>query len=235
MKNSKSFGFNFFNLILIIIVNSFLFCVSSSSFQFIDPEYENFNYFNATVMVMALSTDAISKDVQQKLLQGDAPKVDMFSQIEREYFYNYMGPALAEKTTARILGIDPFFKPNNIEFSYQQLLFENGSNIKMFAPFSGKVKYYDTKPDYVLFFEDLMFLKDFREESGGLGRGSVQKYSMKATVKYLCWDNNKQKIVAYGKLANDLNFLDFPIRENYMQLFEKWALLIVQKSPLMLK
>jgi len=235
MKNSKSYGFNFFKLILIIIVISFLFCVSSSNYQFIEPEYNNLNYFSASLIVMALNTDIISKDVQEKLLQGDAAKLDMFNQQEREYFNNYMGPVLAEKTTAKIYGIDPFFKPTSVEFSYQQLLFENGTYIKMFVPLSGKVKYYDTIPDYVLLFDDLLFLKDFREERGGIGRGTVQKYSMKAGVKYLLWDNNKQKIVAYGKLGNDLNFLDFPTRENYVQLFEKWALLIVQKSPLVLK
>ena len=235
MQNSKSYGFNFFKLILFIIVTSFLYCVSSSNYQFIDPEYENSNYFSASLMVMALNTDIISKNVQEELLQGDAAKVDMFNQQEREYFNNYMGPALAEKTVAKIYGIDPFFKPTNIEYSYQQLLFENGTHTKMFVPLSGDVKYYDTTPDYVLFFEDLLFIKDFREESGGLGRGTVQRYSMQAGVNYLLWDNNKQKIVGYGKLGNDLNFLDFPTRENYVQLFEKWALLIVQKSPLVRK
>lgn len=235
MKNSKNFVFNSFHVILIFLLNSILSCFSTSNFQFIDPEYENSNYFSATVMAMALNTDLISADVQESLLQGVAEKVDMFNQQEREYFYNYMGPALAEKTTAKIYGIDPFFMPTSIEFSYQQLVFENGTQTKMFAPISGKVKYYDTTPDYVLFFEDLMFIKDFREESGGLGRGSVKKYSMKAAVNYLLWDNNKQKIVAYGKLGNDFNFLDFPNRENYVQLFDKWAFLIVQKSPLVLK
>lgn len=235
MKNSKNFGLNSFHLILIFLINSILSCVASSNYQFIDPEYENSNYFSASLMVMALNTDIISKDVQEKLLPGDETKVDKFNQQEREYFHNYMGPALAEKSTAKIYGIDPFFKPTNIEFSYQQLSFENGTQIKMFAPISGKVKYYDTTPDYVLFFEDLTFIKDFREESGGLGRGTVQKYSLKAALNYLLWDNNKQKIVAYGKLENDLIFLDFPTRDNYVQLFEKWALLIVQKSPLVIK
>ena len=184
---------------------------------------------------MALNTDVIGKDVQKKLLQGNAIKVDKFNQQEREYFNNYMGPALAEKTVAKIYGIDPLFKPTNIEYSYQQLLFENGSRIKMFVPVSGKIKYYDTTPEYVLFFEDLLFIKDFREESGSLGRGSVQRYSMQAGVNYLLWDNIRQKIGGYGKLGDELDFLDFPTRENYMQLFEKWALLIVQNSPLILK
>jgi len=235
MKNTKIFGLNSFFIILIFLINSLLSCVASSNYQFIDPEYKNLNYFSATIMVMSVNTDLISKEAQVKLLHGAAAKVDMFNQQEREYFYNYMGPALAEKSTAKIYGIDPFFKPTNIEFSYQQLSFENGTQTKMFAPISGKVKYYDTTPDYVLFFEDLMFIKDFREESGGLGRGTVQKYSMKAALNYLLWDNNKQKIVAYGKLENDLIFLDFPTRDNYVQLFEKWALLIVQKSPLVIK
>ncbi|RQW04664.1 hypothetical protein EH223_06975, partial [candidate division KSB1 bacterium] len=169
MKNSKNFSFNFFHLILIFLLNSMLSCVSSSNYQFIDPEYENLNYFSASLMVMAVNTDIISKAVQEELLPGDAIKVDKFNQQEREYFNNYMGPALAEKTTAKIYGIDPFFKPTNIEFTYQQLSFENGTQTKMFVPISGKVKYYDTIPDYVLFFEDLTFIKDFREESGGLG------------------------------------------------------------------
>jgi hypothetical protein len=235
MKNSQSYGFNFFKLILIIILNSFLYCVSSSNYQFIYPEYEKLNFFSASLMVMALNTDIISKDVQEKLLQGDATKVDMFNQQEREYFNNYMGPALAEKTTAKIYGIDPLFKPTDIEFIFQRLQFENELDIKMFVPLSGKIKYYNVTPHYVLFFEDLKFEKDFREESGGLGRGTVQRYTMQAGVKYLLWDNNKQRIAAYGKLENDLNFLDFPTRENYVQLFEKWALLIVQKSPLVRK
>lgn len=232
MKNSKS---NLLILTLIIVNISFLRCISASNHQFLDPDYEGLNYFSASLMVMALNTHIISEDVQEKLMPDDAIKVDMFNQQEREYFYNYMGPALAERTTAKIYGIDPFFMPTNIEFSYQQLLFEKGTPIKMFVPLSGKIKYYDSTPDYVLFFEDLMFMKDFREESGGIGRGTVQKYSLKAGVKYLLWDNNKQKIVAYGKLGNDLSFLDFPTRENYVQLFEKWALLIVQKSPLVRK
>ena len=234
MQKSKNYGSNFFKLNLIIITILSLNCVSSSNIQFIDSEYENLNYFSASLMVMALNTDIISKDVQEKLSQGDATKVDMFNQQEREYFNSYMGPALAEKSTAKIYGIDPFFKPKNVEFSYQQLSFENGTQTKMFVPLSGKVKYYDVTPDYVIFFEDLIFIKDFREESGGVGRGTVQKYSLQAGIKYLLWDNNKQKIVAYGKLGNDLNFLDFPTRENFVQIFEKWALLIVQKSPLVL-
>lgn len=232
MKTFKGVGFNSLHVLLIVSINSILACTASSTFQFIEPEYEKLNYFSASLMVMSINTDLISKDVQEQLLRGAAAKVDMFNQQEREYFNNYMGPALAEKTTAKIYGIDPFFKPTNIEFSYQQFVFANGAQISMFAPLSGKVKYYDTIPDYVLFFEDLMFIKDFREESGGLGRGSVQKYLMRAAVNYLFWDNNKQKIIAYGKLGNDLNFLDFPTRENYVQLFDKWALAIVEQSPL---
>jgi len=232
MKNSKDYGFNFFKLILIIIVPSLLYCVSFSNYQFINHEYENLNHFSALLMVMALNTDIISKDVQEKLLQGKEVKQDMFNQQERDYFNNYMGPALAEKTTAKIYGIDPLFKPTDMEFIFQRLQFENELDIKMFVPVSGKIKYYNVTPHYVLFFEDLKFEKDFREESGSLGRGTVQRYTMKAGVKYLLWDNNKQRIAAYGKLANDLNFLDLPLRENYIQLFEKWALLIIQKSPL---
>ncbi len=215
-------------LILILIVLFFpsLHCVSTANYQFLDPEYQNLNYFSASLMVMTLNTDWIDREVQQKLLPANVVKHDMFNQQERDYFNNYMGPALAEKTTAKIYGIDPLFKPTGIEFSYRQLQIEGEFRIEMFIPVSGKVKYYDTVPDYVLFFEDLMFEKDFREESGGLGRGTVQKYSMKAAVNYLIWDNNKQKIVAYGRLHNDLNFLDLPTRDNYVQhIFTKPCIL----------
>ena len=151
---------------------------------------------------------------------------------ELKYFNSCIGPALSEVTTADVIGIDPYIKYTGISFSYRELKADKESAIMICVPDSGQIKYRDQIPDYVIFFEDLYFLKDFMEERTGIGRGSSEKYTLEAGLEYLLWDNKKQKIATYGKLSQSMSLFNFPSKENYMQIIESYALSIIEKSPL---
>lgn len=221
-------------LVLSTIPLFFLYCIVSSNYQFIKPEYQDKRHFKATVLALPLSNKLLSQEEQVKLLNnkdGDPLKI---SQNELSYFNNYMGPLLAEKTTASILGIDPFFKVTNVSLAYQNLSPDNKTIFNMFTPTSGQVEYRNTVPDYVLFFEDLYFNKDYVEigASSSYGRGSSERYTIIASIEYLLWDNRNQNVAAYGKLSKKRSLFLPAEKENYLEILEFFALSIILKSPL---
>lgn len=213
----------------------FLGCQRSSSFQFLNPDYDKMNQFNKTILVLTLNNELINKTQQQQLLGNKKIKPLLLTQQELAYFYNYMGPTLSEVAVVNIIGIDPYFKAQEINFVYNEFQTIEGNTLQIFAPSSGKIIYKNIIPDYVLFFEDLYFLKDYVEERAGIGRGTSSKYTFDTGVEYLLWDNYKEKIVGYGMLTKSLNLFDYPSKDDYLSIFEEFASLIIKMSPIVIK
>jgi hypothetical protein len=210
-------------------------CGFSQNLQILKPEYVNNRQFNATLLVMPLTSEIL--DVNQVAASSGqkAASTKYFDRQELIYFYNYMGPSMSEITTANVLGIDPVNLVKNISFSRQNVNGDTKQPLYMHVPTTGPIRYMDREPDYILFFEEIYFKKDFIDERTGIGRGSSSNYSMQAGLMYLIWDNKKGNIAAFGKLERLMNLLDYPKKSNYISIFEEFAALIIDKSPLVRK
>ncbi len=217
-------------LILYLICSAILFRCTFSKMQFLDPEYEVDKIFETSVLILPLTTEYLPFSVQDSLATNMPFERKMISTFEKNYFNHIMPLSMEEYTTASIIGIDPFYKPDSIQFSYEPLIFEK-KRFHMFVPISGQIQYHEKKPEFILFIEDLYFEKAFEESSGGLGRGTQQKYVLDAGLEYLIYHNIKQKPVAYGKVKKSSNLMEMPGKEEYSVAIEELALEIVEKSP----
>ena len=216
--------------VFIFIFFSMLFRCSLSTMQFLDPEYEEDKVFETSVLILPLTTEYLPFAMQDSLATNQPFERKMISSFEKNYFNHIMPLSMEELTTASIIGIDPYFKPVDIRFSYEPLKFDK-KRFHMFVPKSGQIQYHEKKPEFILFIEDLYFNKAFEESSGGLGRGSQQKYVLDAGLEYLIYNNIKQKPVAYGKVKQTSNLMGMPTKDDYSAAIEELALEIVEKSP----
>jgi len=220
----------FFILLLI-----FSGCIKSSTFQYIKLEYSDKKHFYTKILVLSLSNQLLSKQDQLSISNGKKVNPLLMSRQELAYFNNYMGPIVSEVAIAEVLGIDPSFKTKEMKFKYFKVDPEKAESFYLFSPDSGQIVYRDVIPDYVLFLEDLYFLKDFKEEMSVIGRGSSSKYTLETGIEYLIWDNKKQTVAAYGKLSHSLNLFDYPSKDNYLNILESFAFSIFSKSPIAFK
>jgi hypothetical protein len=211
------------------------FACSGAGFQMAYPEYTEHRQFDATLLVMPLNSIIIDSSNTEEALVLSASRIEKFTWSELNYFNNYMGSALSEVTTARVLGIDPYFRLENIHFVPRLLTYADNYSLRIHCPESGVIRFNDITPDYVLFFEDLFFKKDYQESRNNIGNGTDKNYALSAGVEYLIWDNRHQQIAGFGKFAQYLNLLKYPTKETYIQLFEDYAEKIVAQSPLVRK
>ena len=218
--------FTFVTLLFVLLIRC-----SFSTMQFLDPEYEADKIFETSVLVMPLTTEYLPFEVQDSLSTNKPFKRKTVSNYEINYFNRILPLSLEEFTTASILGIDPYFIPLEIEFVYEPLVFENKSRFHMFLPKTGQIQYHEKKPEFILFIEDLYFDKTFEESSGGLGRGTQQKYVLEAGFEYFIYHNIRQKAVAYGKIDKHFNLMEMPSKDDYSAAIEELTLAIVDKSP----
>ena len=221
-----------FTISIALTILFFLNCATSSTRQFIKPEYKDKRQFQATLLALTLNTEILSAGEMNELLEGyDVKTIKIPGDQDLSYFNHYIGPTFSEFVTAEVYGVDPFFKPQTITYDYKQLSPGEKQDFYMFAPTKGQITYRNIIPDYVLFFEDLYFEKSFVEERWGIGHGSSGKYKINANLEYLIWDNRDEKIAGYGQLNNEMNLLSIPTKAEYLSIIEKFALSIIQKSP----
>lgn len=207
-------------------------CASNSTFQYVNPDYSKEKTYSASVLLLTFSDDIISVKNKAKLLDGYSKKHHMFSYQEKKYFHDYFATSFADYSTVKVKGIDPKFKPENIEFEYKELKLQGSdSGFKMFTPKKGKIEYKGSVPNFVIFFEDMYFDKEVAPEGGGLGRGSSSAISIESSLKYLIWDNNKETVVGYGRLEKDFRLMQMPNKTKYIEIFEEYIRQIIISSP----
>lgn len=207
-------------------------CASHSKLQFLAPEYKPNSQFSAKLLVMPLSSELINNNMRN----GDTDAtVRELSGSDKAFFYRYFGAVLSDVTTARVFGINPRFKPENVELTYKKLNLDENNSIAMYVPKSGKIEFEDEIPDFVLFVDDVYFDTKYEERMSSLGSGSREKYTMDTGMEYALWDNQKQQIAAYGRLKKSHNLIAMPAKENYLKALEFFASSIIKKSPMVIK
>jgi len=208
---------------------------SAGNFQVVYPEYSNLRKFDATLLVMPLNAIIVDSMNPGKSARSAGASARQFTWSELNYFNNYMGSAISEITTARVMGIDPYFRPENVTFRRRTLTAVDKYHLDMICPQSGIIRFYGITPDYVLFFEDLYFKKDYQESMDNIGNGTDKTFSISTGLEYLIWDNHYQQIAGYGKFTKYISLLKYPTKETYIQLFEDYADMIISHSPLVKK
>lgn len=222
-------------LFFVILAVAFLGCSAPSKLQIIEPEYQNVQQYHATLLVMPLTGELISHESRTKNAVGNEKTKKNLSANERAFFYRYFGAVLADVTTAIVIGIDPKFKPENVSYSYRELKLNEKKTLKMLVPSSGRIQYEELLPDFVLFAEELFFDIVYEEKKQGLGSGYREQYTLDTGLQYVLWDNKAQKIAAYGELNKSYNLMNLPTRDTYLDVLERFASSIIEKSPLVIK
>jgi len=198
-------------------------CFISNNWQVVLPDYENRREFGVRVLAMPLNRDLVNQKERQSRSAYENQIPRPLSSREVSFFYNYMAPALSEMAVAEVIGIDPLFKPDDISFTWQKLQNDHQESTQMYVPSLSTLKYRGKTPAYLIFFQDLYFIKLLSEERNGLGKGSSKKYTLEAGLKYLIWDNRKQKIAAYGELEKQLNLFEYPSKDIYLLVIDYFA------------
>lgn len=60
-------------------------------------------------------------------------------------------------------------------------------------------------------------------------------YFLTAGIEYIVWDYKSRNLVCYGKVEEKSNLLSVPEKEDYLNVIEKLADVIIQKSPFVAK
>ncbi len=207
-------------------------CNLSSTAHFLHPEYAGSRRFSTTILIMPLTPYYLEPHVWDSLSTAQQIELIRPGNQEITYFNNYFGPLVSEYSTADVIGIDPFFRTHGIAFRQDNLLFEDNTALQMLVPDSGHISYRSRVPDFVLFTQDLIFEKDFVEERNGIGEGTTSKYTMVASIKYLFWDNHRNRVAGYGRLQNRRQMMDYPGKSTYLDVLDEFVREMVDNSPL---
>ncbi|TFH00404.1 MAG: hypothetical protein E4H13_07590 [Calditrichales bacterium] len=210
-------------------------CQLNSTIHVIYPEYAVNKRFSTKLLIMPLSPLYMEKATRDSLLRAQKTYMSFPNHQELAYFNNYMGPLLAEFTTSEVLGPDPEYSLAGISYHFVELKGNDGEIINVVVPVKGEFTYQDKVPDFVLFTQDLSYRKQYIEERTGLGKGTSSRITMDSSLKYVFWDNHKQKVAAYGQVENSKNIYSYPGREIYMYVLERFAFDILKNSPLVMK
>ncbi len=148
------------------------------------------------------------------------------------YFDIFLRHGLETKTTSRVFVAEDEDETQALEFAFQSMGRDQGSEWWAYVPQAGQVAHQGRYPDYVLIFDGLRF----RIHGGG---GARQTYDVPGTGKvevdleYVLWDNQNQEVVASGRLHEE-SYTNSPSVSNeiFKELFEKMADDVVRRSPL---
>jgi hypothetical protein len=214
---------------------SFLFtqfgCSSSYQFQYIGDEYKSRKESTVSVLVLPFIQKLLNPAQSEYLIDKKTVERKTLTAKETELFDNYIPQILSENTYVKINHPDNQLSLKELKFIHRIEITESGEKLDLFLPnFEGNAAKKESA-DYTMIFSDLYFIKDYIEKSPTLGSGTQGSYSMKAGLDYLLWDNKKNKIAGYGKLTNSLKLIEVPTKENYLDVFEKFAISIIKQSP----
>ena len=208
-------------------------CTPSPKHQILNPKYQN-KVVYGTLLVLPVTTDLMTRAEADSLSRGDAVGRMYPTPAEKEFYIDFFGASIAEATLARVLGIDPYHNPKDLEFTYERFRFEDETETGMFVPTRGNIVYRDETPNFILFIDALSFEKQFgeiRQERGYEG----MRYRVRARVSYLFWDNVNARVAAYGNIDKTYPVVDVPASRDYIYIFEDLAQRIIQHSPFVLR
>lgn len=148
------------------------------------------------------------------------------------YFDIFLRHGFEDWTSSRVTVADDEFEPTTLEFAYQNMGGDNGSEWWAYVPLSGQVEHGGRHPDYVLIFDGLRF----NIRSGG---GSRQTYDrpgsgrIEVDLEYVLWDNRGQEVAAVG-VVHEEAYTSSPNASNeiFKSLFERVAAEVIRNSPL---
>ncbi len=227
-----------FNIVLfsVLVFTSFLLsgCASGNNFQFVSEDYKDKKQSNVTIMAIPYIAKALSQEQRTFFIDKKSKQNRPVSSREIELMENYIKSLLSENTFAKIIIPDPNYNFSSVKFEYANVS-DNEKNIfEAFVP-KNQISYNNEIPDYIMIVEDIFFIRDVKNQDVSMGRGSQTSFKFEGGIEYLLWDNKNNKAAAYGRLNKKSELLEFPTKDQYMQVLDIFFASIIEKSPIFRK
>ncbi len=171
------------------------------------PEYDNMKIKNKTLFIVQPEIAIENpKDVTDDLGEGNPKKV------YKDFFNTNFKLQMKELSTFNKV---EFSQANNHEKLYERKLsLSENNNIYINLPHNGEIVEFDSiHADFVLLFEDYQTYRKGAHDSNQTAITGITwktnvgaQPALKTSFKYVIWDNNNGRIVAYGNIDSSSKF-----------------------------
>ncbi|MBI3123470.1 MAG: hypothetical protein HYZ10_03620 [Ignavibacteriales bacterium] len=202
-------------------------CTNPSGFQYLHPEYQNKKETHPKVLVLPINSQTI---INASLNGNDSNVIGNATFREAEMFKNYIKIILGEKTQTEIATDEITDDVEEVKLEKQKVELDKLS-IEFQIPKLSEKNGRFAQIDYLVIFDKLYFTKLAKISGSSLGSVGESTYLLSAGIEYIVWDNKTRKLVSYGKVEEKSNLLTVPQKGDYLNVIEKLADVIIQKSP----
>ncbi len=223
MKNIK-------NTLIVFCLTHFLFgCVQQAGFQYISPEFLNKADQNSVVLILPINSTTEIRSHVDSLRQKEKIYASA-THLETEIFDNYIKIIFGEKTQTKIITKEDLLNEKAFKLE-NQTAYLDGRTVEFTVPTSELKSKQSEKIDFTILFGNLSFMKNIEINGSSLGSSGESTYLFNAGIEYIIWSNKLKRIAGYGELSQKVKLMFTPAKEDYLNMIEKLADVIIQKSP----
>lgn len=214
-------------ILYIVAIFILTYCTNPNGFQYLHPEYGNKKETHPKVLVLPINSKSI---ISARVNDNTSNVIGSATFRETEMFENYMKIILGEKTQTEIIAEDISDDAKEVKSEKLKVDIDKMSLEFQIPKLSEKNGRF-AQIDYLVLFDKLYFTKLAKISGSSLGSIGESTYLLTAGIEYIIWDNKTRNLVSYGKVEEKSNLLTVPKKEDYLNVIEKLADVIIQKSP----
>jgi hypothetical protein len=199
--------------------------------MYVADEYKNLQQSGVNILVMPFISNLLESSQVQGFFEKKNKAKQYLTAKEIELLENYMPIFLEENTFAKVTKAEKETIKSKIKFNYISLEEKEDTTTQFYLPNLNQYAYDGVIPQYLFFVQDAFFNKTGDGKGVSLGRGSETFFVIDAGIKYLLWDNIKNKVAAYGKLQTKQKLFSLPTKESYLTILELFVNDMVSQSP----
>jgi hypothetical protein len=208
----------------LIILSIFISCSTSSNY-FIAPEYKGKNFSKVKGLGVSLLVVPVYRD---QFYGTKKPLFGSLNSQQKEIFHQTVNDFFLKNFSAKVDFYD-FLEPfGEDSFDTEQVTIENA-------------EYFVLKPQnnlfnnhrFVLFIDEFVFSKQFQavDNSTYGGHEITNRSLLYFETKYSVWDNENNKIAAYGVFNTRKELNSEPQKNDYVNVINKVFKQIAEKMP----
>lgn len=224
----------FQRILLVGLSVCFLMGCGSSHSRFLSPEYERGSLRGASVALLPLSSDlgfAGSTAAKAEM----SPETASFTAEGRDLFYRLFALNLQDVAYAGVSDLGSDFQFEDASLQLKSLPLSPEDSLQLPIP-TEHVQLSNRQAKFLLLIDGLTFTpRDQRVQSSTYGSTKGRNVlHLKASCKYVLWDNAEDRVVAYGRFNGRTKTGNPRSRTPYRTLFEELARHVIEKSPIAL-
>lgn len=231
---------NKLSLAVLFLAAFILNCASSNTVQILKEDYQSpSKNFNASVTILPFTEEIVDDQVLRKHLSNKDNSRSIISTANKSIYENYFGLIFSETVTGTV---NDLVSSNDLDFVEETefvdttIVLSSKRNLSILAPKKGKLHSEETPTDYTLLTQSLNWQIEYVEsQSRPIGGTLDKQVDFTIQLKYVLWDNNRERIVGYGFINEKRNLARFPNRGFYIQFFEELSRMIVSESPMQIR